>query len=119
VALEIALQRPDLVASLTLLCTRDTPYPPFAATASDVENGAVDIDGSLRRWFSPAELAADDPIVRYARDALGSAYLVAWADALRPLWYSTWPPDWTTASSGCLTTRGTCRCSPIQSGWSA
>jgi pimeloyl-ACP methyl ester carboxylesterase len=82
VALEIALQRPDLVTSLTLLCTRDTPYPSFAATAAYVKSGSVDVDGSLRRWFSPAELAADGPVVRYARDAVASADRVKWANAL-------------------------------------
>jgi 3-oxoadipate enol-lactonase len=82
VALEIALQRPDLVASLTLLCTRDTPYPPFVATAADVMEGTVDVDVSLQRWFSPAELAADGPVVRYARDAITAADRVSWANAL-------------------------------------
>jgi pimeloyl-ACP methyl ester carboxylesterase len=77
VALDLALQRPELVASLTLLCTRDTPYPPFAA---DVTGG--DVEGSLRRWFSPAELAADGPVVRYARDTLVTADRLAWARAL-------------------------------------
>lgn len=43
VALEIALQRPDLVASLTLLCTRDTPYSPFAEAAANIRNGVIDI----------------------------------------------------------------------------
>jgi 3-oxoadipate enol-lactonase len=82
VALEMALQRPELVASLTLLCTRDTPYPSFAAAAADVLSGTVDVDGSLQRWFSPAELAADDAIVRYARATIGAADRRAWARAL-------------------------------------
>lgn len=82
VALEIAMQRADLVASLTLLCTRDTPYPSFAATARDIENGMVDVDGSLQRWFSPDELAADGPIVRYTRRAVASADRASWASAL-------------------------------------
>ena len=32
---DITCQRPDLVSALTLLCTRDTPYPPFAAAADN------------------------------------------------------------------------------------
>jgi 3-oxoadipate enol-lactonase len=82
VALEIALQRPELVSSLTLLCTRDTPYPGFAALAADVEKGSVDTDSSLHRWFSPAELAADGSVVRYARDTLATADRRAWSRAL-------------------------------------
>lgn len=82
VALEMAVQRPDLVASLTLLCTRDTPYPSFAALAADVLNGAVDVEGSLQRWFSPAELTADGAVVRYARATIGAADRRAWARAL-------------------------------------
>jgi pimeloyl-ACP methyl ester carboxylesterase len=82
VALEIAVRRPDLVASLTLMCTRDTPYPPFAATAADVRAGAVDVDGAMQRWFSPAELTAAGPVVGYARDALASADREVWANAL-------------------------------------
>jgi 3-oxoadipate enol-lactonase len=82
VALELAAQRPDLVASLVLLCTRDTPYPPFAAVAAGLSRGTVDVDGSLRRWFSPAELDANGGVVRYARDTLGTADRGRWGKAL-------------------------------------
>jgi pimeloyl-ACP methyl ester carboxylesterase len=80
VALEFAIQRPDLVSSLTLLCTRDTPYRPFGAMSVQVDD--IDIDASLRRWFSPDELAANGPAVRYARTTLDSADRTAWARAL-------------------------------------
>src|SRR4029077_307130 len=59
VALELALQRPDLVSELTLLCTRDTPYSAFAAAADHVVAGRADVDGALQRWFSRVELADD------------------------------------------------------------
>jgi 3-oxoadipate enol-lactonase len=85
VALELAIQRPDLVSELTLLCTRDTPYSPFAAAADDVAAGRSDIDDTLRRWFSPAELDDDGAGVRSARNALATADLVAWATALRSI----------------------------------
>jgi pimeloyl-ACP methyl ester carboxylesterase len=78
----MAVQRPEVVASLTLLCTRDTPYPPFAAVAADATSGALDVEGSLQRWFSPAELVADGSVVRYARDTLLTADRVAWMRAL-------------------------------------
>ena len=85
VALEMTLERPELVASLTLLCTRDTPYPPFAAVAADVMRGAVDIRDSLRRWFSTAELAANGSVVRHARNTLVAADRPTWARALRAI----------------------------------
>lgn len=85
VALELALLRPDLVSRMTLLCTRDTPYPAFRTTADAVEAGAVDVDGALRRWFGPDELARDDSVVRYARRTLKRADPAAWASALRAI----------------------------------
>jgi 3-oxoadipate enol-lactonase len=82
VALELAARRPELVSRLTLLCTRDSPYPLFAAAAESVMHGSLDLDSSLQRWFSPAELAADGPAIRYARDALQTADISGWARAL-------------------------------------
>lgn len=83
VALQFALQRPDLVRSLTLLCTRDTPYRPFGEMAAYID--AIDIDASLERWFSPDELAANGPAVRYARTTLSDADRTAWARALEAI----------------------------------
>ena len=85
VALELALRRPDLVSALTLMCTRDTPYPRFAAASDDVAAGGIDRNQSLRRWFSPGELADDSPAVRHARAALRDADLPSWAAALRAI----------------------------------
>ena len=44
-----------------------------------------DIDDTLRRWFSPAELDYDGAAVRSARRALATADLVTWAVALRAI----------------------------------
>ncbi|WP_267909256.1 alpha/beta fold hydrolase [Antrihabitans sp. YC2-6] len=85
VALELALLRPDLVSRLTLLCTRDTPFPAFAATADAVAAGAVDVDSSLQRWFGPDEINRNGHAVRYARRALGDAPRASWASALRAI----------------------------------
>jgi 3-oxoadipate enol-lactonase len=83
VALELALLAPDLVAGLTLLCTRDSPYPPFAAAAAALRSGApTDSSAALTRWFRPEELAADGPMVRYARRCLDEADPTAWAATL-------------------------------------
>lgn len=82
VALEIANRRPELVSTLTLLCTRDSPYPPFASLATSLQHQQIDADASLARWFSPAELSAAGPAVEYARDALQNADIAAWGRAL-------------------------------------
>jgi 3-oxoadipate enol-lactonase len=82
VALELAIQSPQLVSKLTLLCTRDTPYPPFARGATDIAAEPLDVDATLRRWFGPDELRADGPVVRYVRSTLGSADRSVWANAL-------------------------------------
>ena len=83
VTLEMALAAPDLVRSLTLLCTRDSPFPPFAAAATTLRtDGPADSEVTLRRWFRPAELAADGPVVQYARRCLEDADPAAWAATL-------------------------------------
>ncbi len=85
VALELAIRRPELVSRLTLLCTRDTPFPAFDAAAAAVEAGTVDVDGTLGRWFSEDELRNDGPVVRYARGAVAGADRASWASALRAI----------------------------------
>jgi pimeloyl-ACP methyl ester carboxylesterase len=81
VALDAALLAADRVRSLTLVCSRDTPFPPFAATAAALRAGApVDVEAALDRWFRPDE--RDGPLAGYARDCLLSADRTAWADAL-------------------------------------
>ncbi|WP_281169191.1 alpha/beta fold hydrolase [Gordonia soli] len=102
VALELAIARPDLVSRLTLLCTRDTPFPAFDAAAAAIEAGAVDVDGTFRRWFSPAEVRDDGPVVRYARDAVTSADRASWASALRAIAHFDCSPR--TASITCPVT---------------
>jgi pimeloyl-ACP methyl ester carboxylesterase len=83
VALELALLAPQRVRSLVLACTRHTPFPAFARGAQAVSDGApVDIDAAMRRWFTPAEVLADGPAVRYARRRVGSAPRRPWAAAL-------------------------------------
>lgn len=83
VALEIALTYPERVRSLTLLCSRDTPFPPFAAAATRIRRGdAPDTEAAIQRWFRPAELAAGAPLVEFARSCLRDCDLSAWARAL-------------------------------------
>jgi pimeloyl-ACP methyl ester carboxylesterase len=83
VALEVALIAPQRVRRLIIVCSRHTPCPAFAAGAKAVRDGdPVDIAAGLRRWFTPAELAADGRAVRYARRRIGSAPRAQWAAGL-------------------------------------
>jgi pimeloyl-ACP methyl ester carboxylesterase len=83
VALDFALLVPQQVATLTLLCSRDTPFPAFAAAATRLRGGApVDADAALSRWFTAAELDRGGPVVSYARRCLQQADRRSWAAAL-------------------------------------
>jgi pimeloyl-ACP methyl ester carboxylesterase len=83
VALDLALLVPQQVATLTLLCSRDTPFPAFAAAAARLRSGApVDADAALSRWFTPDELDRAGPVVSYARRCLQQADRRSWAAAL-------------------------------------
>jgi pimeloyl-ACP methyl ester carboxylesterase len=84
VALELALALPHRLRSLTVMCSRATPFPPFAAVADAVGGfGPTDLDEVLSRWFRPAELAAGGPVVEYARRCLATADRSRWGTALR------------------------------------
>jgi pimeloyl-ACP methyl ester carboxylesterase len=86
VALEMCLAAPERVLSMTGICTRDTPFPAFAAVADLVAGSApVDVEGGLVRWFRPHELQAAGPVVRYARHCLENADRQLWAQALRAI----------------------------------
>jgi pimeloyl-ACP methyl ester carboxylesterase len=83
VALEMALLAPDRIRSLTMICSRDTPYPAFRLAAAAVRSGPpIDPATTLRRWFTPAELEAGSPMVHYARRCLRDVDRSAWAAAL-------------------------------------
>jgi pimeloyl-ACP methyl ester carboxylesterase len=83
VALDLALLIPDRVQTVTVICSRDTPYPPFAAAAAAVRQGGPDsADATLARWFTVAERQANGAAVRYARDCLQNADRQSWAAAL-------------------------------------
>jgi pimeloyl-ACP methyl ester carboxylesterase len=83
VALDFTLLVPERVATLTLLCSRDTPFPAFAAAAARLRAGhPVDPGAALGRWFTPAELGRAGPVVSYARRCLQQADRRSWAAAL-------------------------------------
>jgi pimeloyl-ACP methyl ester carboxylesterase len=83
VALDLALLIPGRVQSLTIICSRDTPFPPFSAAAAALRRGGpVDVDAALTRWFTAAERDANGPVVGYARRCLADADRQSWAAAL-------------------------------------
>ncbi len=83
VALDLAMMARRHVATLTLVCSRDTPYPQFAAAADRLRAGQpVDVPAALRRWFTAAELARGGPVVDYARMCVRRADRRIWAAAL-------------------------------------
>ncbi|MEV8271742.1 alpha/beta hydrolase [Microbacterium sp. NPDC077184] len=85
IALEVALSAPERVRSVTILCSRDTPFPAFAPLSDAVRAGRVpDPSASLARWFTAAELTENGAAVRRARAALAAATAdpTSWANAL-------------------------------------
>jgi pimeloyl-ACP methyl ester carboxylesterase len=71
------------VASLSLICSRDTPFPAFAQTARDLRAGAAtDVDAARERWFRPDEREIGGWLVSYARDCLVNVDRRTWAIAL-------------------------------------
>ncbi len=83
VALDFALLAPQRVQTLTVLCSRDTPFPAFAAAAAGLRRGdPVGIEAALGRWFTAAELSCGGPVVSYARRCLREADRESWAAAL-------------------------------------
>jgi pimeloyl-ACP methyl ester carboxylesterase len=83
VALDLALAAPNRVRSLTLICSRDTPFPAFAAAAENLRTGQpVNVEATLERWFESAELAAGGALVDYARRCLLECDREQWARAL-------------------------------------
>ncbi len=86
VALDLALLAPHRVRALTLICSRDTPFPAFSAAAAALRRGdAVDSEAVLGRWFTAAERQAEGPVVRYARYCVEHADRRSWAAALEAI----------------------------------
>jgi pimeloyl-ACP methyl ester carboxylesterase len=86
VAIELALLAPERVRSLTIMCSRDTPYPPFASVADSVRAGTVPTAAAtLERWFSPDELASGGPVVEEVTNELENASVADWAAALEAI----------------------------------
>lgn len=86
VAVELALAAPRRVASLTVLCSRASPFPSFSTAAEALRLGEpVDVEASLARWFLPGELATNGPVVHFARRCLEQADRSSWSDDLEAI----------------------------------
>jgi pimeloyl-ACP methyl ester carboxylesterase len=86
VAIDLALLVPQRVHTLTLICSRDSPFPAFAAAAARLRHGdPVDIGAALGRWFTAPELRVGGPVVTYARRCLQQVDRASWAAALEAI----------------------------------
>ena len=86
VALDIALAAPDLVGTLTMICSRATPYPAFGQVAAGLrKQEPVDVQITLQRWFTAAELARGGRVIDYARNCLMTADRADWAHCLQAI----------------------------------
>ncbi|HEY0932926.1 MAG TPA: alpha/beta fold hydrolase [Trebonia sp.] len=82
IVLRAALDHPERVSRLSLVCTRAAPFPSFHTVADGLRDGTADRTASLARWFGAAELARADPLVASIRAQLVDADTPAWAAAL-------------------------------------
>ncbi|MDT7553810.1 MAG: 3-oxoadipate enol-lactonase [Pseudonocardiales bacterium] len=82
IVLRAALDHPDRVNRLSVVCSRAAPFPTFHAVAAGLRAGTVDRTASLTRWFDPDEFARPDPLVTAVRARLEDADTEAWAAAL-------------------------------------
>jgi pimeloyl-ACP methyl ester carboxylesterase len=83
IAIELGLLRPRQVRSLTIVCSRDSPFPAFAELARSVRSGTVPaVEATLNRWFTADEVSTNGPAVQQARIGLQEASPVDWAAAL-------------------------------------
>ena len=82
VVLQTALDHPQRVSRLSVVCSRAAPFPAFLDVAAGLRAGTADRTVSLARWFTADELAADGPVVAAVRTRLETADAQAWAGAL-------------------------------------
>jgi pimeloyl-ACP methyl ester carboxylesterase len=82
IVLRAALDHPDRVNRLSVICSRAAPFPAFHALADGLRVGTADRTASLARWFDAEEMARPDPLVATVRSRLEDADTDAWAGAL-------------------------------------
>tara|TARA_A100001391_G_scaffold66729_1_gene42401 strand:+ start:2661 stop:3815 length:1155 start_codon:yes stop_codon:yes gene_type:complete len=87
IALELGLQRSDLVGGLTVIAATAWSFPAFEERAQEAEKEGLEaqIIPSLTRWFRSGDLARNDWPTRYARNCVRVASAEEWAAAWRVL----------------------------------
>ncbi len=85
VAATFAARHAKRAASVTIVCCRLEPYPPFREAADAIAAGGMAAVGeaAIARWFTPDAVARDEPGVRYARKRLAAVRPSVMAAALR------------------------------------
>ncbi len=85
VAATFAARHAARAASVTLVCCRLEPYPPFAQAADAIASGgmAAIAEAAIARWFTREAVARDEPGVRYARERLAAVRPSVMAAAFR------------------------------------
>lgn len=88
VAQHLMVRHPGRVASAVLACTTGSSAAAeqqMLSRAAEAERSGMAplTDTLLRRWFTPAAIAANGPGVCYARDRIGGIDPAAYADTLR------------------------------------
>ncbi len=80
IALQLAIERPELLASLSVVAATAWSFPAFGERkeAAERDGVAAQIAPSLTRWFRSEDLACNGWAVRYARDCVDRAELSGW-----------------------------------------
>ncbi len=89
IAQAFALRFPARLASLTVVCARARPFPPFAEAAATIRADGPEalVEPTLSRWFLPQALSPSAPAeeataVAYARERLRDAHRESYARSL-------------------------------------
>jgi 3-oxoadipate enol-lactonase len=82
IVLRAALDHPERVSRLSVVCSRAAPFSAFHTVADGLRAGTADRTASLARWFTAAEIERSSPLVEKVRRCLLEADARAWAAAL-------------------------------------
>lgn len=87
IGLQLALDRPDLVSSLTVVAATAWSFPAFEerARAAEAEGMEAQVLPSLTRWFRDGDLAVNAWPVRYARNCIRRTATADWSAGWRTL----------------------------------
>jgi 3-oxoadipate enol-lactonase len=85
IAVRFACDHSDRLMSLTTICSRLTPFEPFADAADQIDAGRFGelAETVMGRWFTNDTLQREPYVVRYSRKAFARANQISFATALR------------------------------------